>query len=419
MSRTHPSRQHVGARFLRAVLWISATLALVTLQGCSLGAHSTSQTLTLLSVFPLTGANGALGQEMQRGVDLAVSQNTALGGGFQLGVTHVNESLGAVGDVVAASISSGGVVGVVGPFSSETALAIEPIIERAGITTITTSATLAGLTLSASAKAEGLDFTTLHPQGAPVAFLRLPQTSDAEGKSAADVMVAGGSRGLSASTVFIVDDGSPSAKAIVTSFGAELRARRASVAGHVTIPNGVLSDPLSMVAAIVAAGPNAVFYAGDTLGAAQVRSALTLSGAPGLPLLAASAAADNPGWSDAVGGPQLAGSTLALLPARDLGKLSTSSSFVSAYEKMYSGEKPLPQAALAYDAAMDEINAIKSAISAGKAPTASAVLAGVTGGVYHGASGDIAFDKNGDNTNPIPFSIYSCDSKGAWTYRGA
>jgi hypothetical protein len=41
------------------------------------------------------------------------------------------------------------------------------------------------------------------------------------------------------------------------------------------------------------------------------------------------------------------------------------------------------------------------------------------GATYQGVTGSLAFDKNGDNTRAIPFSVYTCDSKGAWKYISA
>ena len=406
-------------RGVRIITLVAGLLAALILPGCSFGGGSTAQSLSLVTVFPLTGADGAIGQAMQRGVDLAVQQNASLGGGYQLTVSHIDESLGNASQVVAADIASGQVMGVVGPFSSESALTIAPVIERASIVTITPSATLPGLTLADRAKAEGLSFAQIHPQGAPLAFLRLPQTSDAEGKAAADLALAPGPRGLSAHSIFVVDDGSLSGKALAAAFSAELNAKHGSIAGRQSLSGGEIGNSLLLVAAIVQAYPDAVFYAGDMLAGAQLRNALTLDGAPRLQLLTAGPIADAPNWGDSVGGALLAGATTALLPAHDLSTLPAAKPFISAYKTAYQGEEPLPQAALAYDAAMDEIAAIKAAISAGKAPTSSAILTGVTSATYHGATGDLAFDKNGDNTNAIPFSVYTSDTKGGWAYRAS
>jgi branched-chain amino acid transport system substrate-binding protein len=414
----HKPLARPASRWRQLMLLGAALLALV-LPACALSKGS-SRNVSLLTVFPLSGADSALGLAMQQGVDLAVQQNASLGGGYQLTVSHLDESLGNASQVVAASISGGQVVGIVGPLSGENALAIEPVIERADVATITPSATLAGLTLANRAAAEGLSFSQLHPQGAPVAFFRLPQTSDAEGKAAADLAMASRQQhGLAARSIFIVDDGSLSGQALAAAFTAELTSKGGAVAGHQSMAGNALSNPAALVAAIVKAYPDAVFYAGNTFAGAQLRGALSLSGAPGLALLTTGPIANNPGWSDAVGGPLISGSTMALLAARDLSTLKGAQSFVSAYQAAYPDSKPLPQAALAYDAAMDEIAAIKAAIQAGKAPTASAVLAGVASATYHGVTGDLAFDKNGDNAAKIPYSIYTCDMKGAWSYRAS
>src|SRR6185437_10854300 len=91
--------------------------------------------------------------------------------------------------------------------------------------------------------------------------------------------------------------------------------------------------------------------------------------------------------------------------------------FVAAYQAAYSGQVLLPQSALAYDAAMDEIAAINAVIKTGKAPTRAAVLAAVASAQYAGATGAIAFDKNGDNTTPTGFAVYTCDAKAAWHFQ--
>lgn len=401
------------------VALLVALVAALALPGCAIGGGQT-QTLSLLTVFPMTGADSALGLAMQRGVDLAVQQNASLGAGYQLTVTHVDESLGNASQVVAAAIAGGQVMGLVGPYTSEGAMSIEPVIERASVVTITPGATLAGLTQASQAATEGLNVAQLLPKGAPVAFLRLPPTSDAEGKAAADLAVAGGDlHGLAARSVFVVDDGTISGKALAAAFSAELTAQHGSVAGSQSLTDGAVGNPMGLVAAIIQAYPDAVFYAGDTLVGAQLRGALSLSGVPQLPLLTAGPIANNPGWSAAVGSGPISANSTALLPARDLSSLTKAQSFVAAYKAAYPDAAPLPQSALAYDAAMDEIAAIKATINASKVPTASAVLARVAAGVYHGITGDLAFDKNGDNANPIPFSIYTCDSKGAWTYRAS
>src|SRR5579859_7668748 len=95
-----PARTH-AKRGPHIILLVVGLLAALILPGCALGGGSTAQILSLLTVFPLTGADGAVGLAMQRGVDLAVQQNASLGGDYQLSVSHIDESLGNASQVVA------------------------------------------------------------------------------------------------------------------------------------------------------------------------------------------------------------------------------------------------------------------------------------------------------------------------------
>ena len=114
-----------------------------------------------------------------------------------------------------------------------------------------------------------------------------------------------------------------------------------------------------------------------------------------------------------------AANTTALLPAPDLSTLDGAKDFVSAYHTAYAEQDLLPQAALAYDAAMDEIAAIKSLVGAGKQVTRSAALAAVASAKYAGVSETLAFDAKGDNTTALGFSLYTCDAQGAWHFVAA
>lgn len=404
----------------RRARWLTALVALLLLMALSAcGAHASDQTITIATVFPTSGVDAAVGQAMQNAVDLAVRQNGALGKGYTLAVAHIDEASGAPDQAVAiAATSSPHLVGVVGPLASQSAVAMLPVIAQQSIATISPGATLPGLTQSNQAQAEGLSFTQMHPAGKPLAFFRLPETDTSAGKVAADLAVASTqAHGLAAHAVFIVDDGSDAAKALTAAFTQELNAKHGSVAGQKSIIAGVPDSAQAAVTAIIEAYPDAVFYAGSTVVGAELRSTLTLTGAPQLPILTAGIITDHPAWSATVGMAAASANTTGILPAQDLSALKNSKDFISAYQAAYSGEKPLPQSALAYDAAMDEIAAIKSVIASGKPVTSAAVLAMVASTKYAGITGALAFDKNGDNTTPIGFSVYSCDTKGVWHYQ--
>ncbi len=403
--------------------WLTTTLlgTLFTgwLAGCGIGGP-TNHTVTLLEMFPTGGASGAIGQSMANAVDLAVKQNATLGTSYTLTATHVNEASVTIGPEVAQAVTNANVVGAVGPMGSQAALAALPALAQAGVVTISPTASLPGLTKADQASAEGVAFTQLHPQGKPLSFFRMTADDNAIAAAAADLAVAGSqAHGLGAHSIFVVDDGTVSGKAQSAAFQAELKARHGVVAGASSIAQGDEISVQMAVSAIIEAEPDSVFFAGDLGAAADLRRTLTQTGAPKVNILVAGSAADDPTWGDTVGGAGLSGYTMGLLPAQDPTKLSGAQAFITAYQSAYPNSVVTPESLLAYDAAMDEISAIKSLVAANKAPTRAAVLAAVTSARYGGVTGQIAFDKSGDPIKAPAFSIYTCDTKGTWTYQAS
>jgi branched-chain amino acid transport system substrate-binding protein len=406
---------------LRRPAWRLAALAVLLLAGlaaCSLQNDQKVTVVTIATVFPTTGPNAALGLAMQRAVELAVERNAALGGGYALTVTSVDEASEPIDRTVAAAVANQQVMSIVGPFDSQIAAALLPSIEQHGVATLSPGATLPGLTQSDQAPSEGISFAQLHPNGKPVAFFRLPETDSAAGKVTADLALAPTqAHGLAARSAFLVSDGSLSGQALTAAFRQELTAKGGSLAGEQSTMTAAPASAQAVVTAIIRANPDIVFYAGDIAIGAALRSTLSLTGAPQLVVLTAGPIADHPGWSAAVGVAPAAAYTTAVLPAQDLSALANAQPFVTAYHTAFPGQEPLPQSALAYDAAMDEIGAIKALIKSGVRVTRSAVLAKVASADYPGVTSAIAFDQNGDSTTPLGFSLYTCDSNGAWQYQ--
>lgn len=400
-------------------LWRLAPLLLLLclwLSGCS--SNTDNKILALVTMFPTSGPDAAVGQAMQQAVDLAVKQNTTLGSGYQLVGQHVDEASPLREGSLSAALSNPQVVGIVGPYSSETAVALLPEIVAAGVVAVSPTTTLPGLTQSAAAAAEGVPFAQIHPQGKPLSFFRLAPLDDGLGKAAADVAVApAASHGLATHAVFLVDDATASGKAAAAAFAKELKAKGGVVAGQQSLTLGANDTSQQVVNAIIEAFPDSVFYAGSLAAGADLRSALTLTGAPQLPILAAGPVADNPGWSAAVGQPLTASNTTGVLPASDPNHLDTAKAFAAAWQGAYGDKAIIPDAALAYDAAMAEITAIKAVIASGKQPTRGAIASAVATVKYAGAMGALAFDSSGDSTVAPSFSVYTVDAKGAWSYQ--
>jgi branched-chain amino acid transport system substrate-binding protein len=408
---------------LRLLLRLSPLLLLLlftAFPACSLDGSSgggDSKTLAIVTLFPTTGPDAAVGLALQQAVALAVKPNGSLTNGYKLIAQNIDEASPLREGSLATALSNPQLVGVIGPYSSETAVALLPEIAVAGVATISPTATLTGLTQSAAADAEGVPFSKLHPQGKPLSFFRLAPTDDALGKAAADEAVGPASaKGLAAQSVFLVDDATLSGKAAAAAFAKELKAKGGTVAGQQSLTTGVNDNAQLVVNAIVGANPDLVFYAGGLAAGAELRGTLSVGGAPGVPILAAGPVADNPGFSAAVGQPILAANTTGLLPASDLTKLDSAKSFLSAWQEAYNKAAP-PQSALAYDAALAEIAAIKAVIASGKPVTRSAIATALAASKFDGATGPIAFDEHGDSTAAPAFSVYSCDAKGAWSYQ--
>lgn len=399
-----------GLPLLLCALLAACTVGPVTLFGPSV------QTVTLVTVLPHAGADALLAQAMERAVDLAVRQNAVPAKGYQLTVRHLDEGDPALAKTIGALATDTSVVGVVGPWQSATAAALLPELERMHLATISPGATLPSLTLPGAPGSKGLSYSDLHPKGAALAFFRLASPDTAAGATAAALALASSdAHGLGAHTVFVVSDGSPSGTAQAAAFTSALTSAGGTSAGTATLDPAAADAAQAAAIAIIRAQPDAVFYAGDTQAGAALRRALTLTGAPQLTILTTGAIAANPGWSADVGLPAAAAYTLALLPAQ-VPSESAFATFASAYRTIYGEQTPPPQAALAYDAAGDEIAAIKALIAAGKPVTRDAVLARVASTPYTGVTGTLAFDTHGDLRTPPGFSLFACDSSGVWQY---
>jgi branched-chain amino acid transport system substrate-binding protein len=398
------------------VLLLAPLVVAATLSACTLLTPDL-QTLTIATILPTSGADARVGQAMQDAVDLAAAQNAAIAPGYRLSVIHVDEAGASADHDIAAAAADGQVKAVVGPGWTQTAGTLLPLVEEQGLATISPTATLPGLTQADPSGAQGLTPAQLHPGGKPTALFRLRRPDDVAGKVAADLAVAPASaHGLAAHSVFLVDDGTTAGQDLAADFATELKAQGGAVAGQASIAANDAASAQSVVTAIVEAAPDLVFFADDTGAGAELRGTLSLTGAPQLPILTVGLIAGDPDWATTVGVVPASAYTTAILPAPDPSALTGAKPFYTAFHAAYPGAVAAPQSALAYDAAMDEIAAIRALLSAGKPVTRAAVLAAVGSASYAGQTGTLAFDRDGNATKPLGFGLYTCDVKGSWHY---
>jgi ABC-type branched-subunit amino acid transport system substrate-binding protein len=390
---------------------------LILLSGCNLGMFRSStphplRLLRIAAIFPASGVDAPIGRALQRGVDLAVLQHARLARGYRLVIVPVDEA-GAPARIDAV-LRKRHVLAIVGPLESQDALALLPSIESLGIATIS-PAMLPAVTPSLPPGQAGLPRRSLHPAGRPVALFRLDETENMAGRAAADLARAP-APGLAA-TVFVVDDGSPTADTLAGAFTTETRRNGTIIAGRRTLEAGIPNNMQKAVSTIIEAHPDLVFYAGGTAGGADLRRTLSLTGAPQLRLLTAGTIADHPGWGAAVRTRAAAAYTTALLPAQDISILPRAERFVSRYHRAFPGKALLPQSALAYDAATDEIAAMKALVREGKPVSRSSVRSLIASREYRGITGWLGFDRDGNELRGMGFSLYTCDVYGRWHYQ--
>ena len=391
--------------------------------GGSGGGSATGGTIYIASDLPVSGTDAAVGLPTQYGVELAVSQNTNLGNGYTLKFTAKNDegASGADPTVGAANIRSlladSSVMAIVGPFNSGVAASEIPVAENGGIVLMSPTNTNPGLTKQQYAQANGINFSQLHPANTKAYYFRVCATDDVQGK--VDAQIAAGAP-INAKTAYVVDDSTTYGKGLANFFTQNFQADGGQVIGTQSISAAQVSSLPSLASTIASKNPDVVFYGGvtsqgggalkkDLVGANYTKA---MVGGDGI--------ADDPGWLTTAG--TAAANTWGTVAAPDTSSLTTSDAqkFKSDYATYVAG-KPnntlLPYSAQAYAAATIEIQAIKSVIASGKAPTRAAVRDAIATGSFNTIIGTISFDTNGDNSGQKVFSIYTVGKDGAsWTF---
>jgi branched-chain amino acid transport system substrate-binding protein len=303
------------------------------------------------------------------------------------------------------------VQGIVGPLNSGVAQAELPIVANAGLAMISPATTNAGLTMRAYAQLEGSDFDKLHPAGKKTSFFEIPPSDAIQGFVDADFAF----NGLQARGVYVVDDHTGYGEGIAGGFSQGFLLRGGAIVGTESIPFGGMTPIAELASRIVATRPDAIFYGGDTSGGGGLlMSQLVQDGYQG-PFLGCDAIVGNPDFVKQVSASDDNG-IYASLAVPDLSTFTSGAAaqFLRDYHARYPGQSVDGWSAMAYDAAMTLISAMKNTIKAGKDVTRSAVIDQVQNGAYRGVTGLISFDQNGDIAHGV-YSIYSLKA-GQWAY---
>ena len=308
----------------------------------------------------LTGDNANLGINIKNGVDLAVTQYNAKHADCKVTLTTFDSQ----GDPAQApalaqkAVSDKQLVGVVGPAFSGESKAADPIFAKAGLTTITPSATN----------------PTLSQQGWPTFFRMLGNDASqapAAAKYIKDV--------LKAKKVFVADDSSEYGKGLADIVRKDLGSM---VVGNDSVQQKQ-TDFSATVTKITASNADAFFYGGYYAEAGLLAKQLRQQGWKGT-IVAGDGVKDD-GYIKAAG--TAAEGTVLTCPCLPPEKAPE---FQTAYKKAYNSD-PATYSAEGYDSA----NVLLAAIAAGKSTPAD-VLSFVKSYSGQGVTKMIKFDSHGE-----------------------
>lgn len=414
----------MGKWYRASAVVVGAALALSALAACGTGGSGGggNKNLVIATELAVSGTDAGAQLPTQYGADLAIQQNADLGNGYKLSVKHDNyEGTNGVDPSIAANnvtalASDQSVIAIMGPFNSGVAKVVIPIATRAHLTMISPANTNPGLTQEQYAKANGITFSQLHPAGTPEYYFRLPGTDVVQGKVDAQVAAAAP---VNAKSVYVVDDDTTYGIGLADFFVSNFQSGGGTILGRSSVTAQQASSFPSLAATITSKHPDAVFFGGVTSGGGGlIKKALKAAGYTG-PMVGGDGIAEDPAWLTAAG--DAANGTYGSVAAPDTSQFTSgpAATFKSDYAKAFPGKDITPYSAMAYDATMIEIKAIKSVISSGKAVTRESVRDAVAGTQYDGVTGHISFDQNGDNAGNKVFSIYWIDTStnGQWAFK--
>ena len=385
------NRVRVGAVVVAGVLALSACAGSSSKSGGAgssnadtsvSGSHGDKPTLEIGVQGPLSGANQALGLNIDWGVKLAVQQENAKGDlPFNLTIKESDDQGDQSKGPSAAQllIQDSKVVGVVGPaFSGPTAAA----------GALYTSANLVSVSVATRPSLTSSGFKT---------FYRVVANDDVQGPAAADYMA----KVLKATNVYVVDDKSQYGQGLSQATVAELKKDGVTVETDSAAAGTQDYSPLA--SKVASSGAQAMYYAGYYADAgvfAKALKAVSYNGKmlagdgskdPNFITTAGTAAAD--GWQFTC-------------PCFDPATDPKYATFSSDYKKLANAE-PGTYSIEGYDAANTIINVLKSLNTA--SPTRQQVADGVGKVDFQGLSKEIKFTPNGEVSGT---SIYVYQVKG-------
>ncbi|MBO1331184.1 branched-chain amino acid ABC transporter substrate-binding protein [Streptomyces sp. VRA16 Mangrove soil] len=400
--------------FVRTAPLIACSLAL-TLTACGSrdegdgddsASGGGSTTITIGYDSPLSKDLAAVGLGMRNSAELAVKQankeKAVPGVTFKLQPRDDQGTPNIGQQNAAAFVSDTSVIGVVGAYNSSVTAAMQSTLHDARMVQISGANTAATLT-------KGADYTA-HPERQYDNYFRTISTDDVAVPVTASYLY----NDLKIKKIATVDDKKTYGSQIVDDFTTAYKKLGGKVVIHQSV-NPDESDYSAVVNSVKSSGAQGVFYGGEYPQAAALKKQLVAAGFDG-PMGGGDAVKDD--QLIALAGAKAADGTCTHSDGAPIEKMTTSKSFVSAYEAAGYQQTYGVFGIYTYDATTALIKAVAAAVKAdgGKvgdvARLRPKVVAAMGKVSFEGATGTIGFNEYGDSTNPV-ISI-NCVKNGKW-----
>ena len=366
--------------------------------GGSESCDTSKGVLTIGVIAPLSGELSALGKGIENSAKLAVDQANEKCAikGYKLALQPEDDQktpqLGAQAATKLASTPN--VVGVVSTLNSSVSQSVQPILDQAGILQISPANTADSLT-------KGED--PANPKRPYATYFRTCTVDSLQGPFAANYLVEKSGK----KKIAIITDGLTYGEGLADSFTKQAEAKGAQIVTRQKIGEKD-TDFSGVIAAVKPFAPDAIYYGGQYPQAGPLSKQFAGAGL-NVPVMGGDGVFD-PQYI-ALGGKD---GDLATSVGAPTEELESAKAFVGDYEKAGFKEGFSAYGAFSYDAANVIIAAVGGAIGDGE--WADSMRADVVKGAQDykgdGATGEVAFDENGDSTNTV-LTVYQVTG-GAW-----
>jgi branched-chain amino acid transport system substrate-binding protein len=376
-----------------------------------------SQVFKIGVELPLSGTGGDSGIPVRNGVQLAIEEANKAGG-VTIGGKLYTFKMYDLDDAPTGEhdpeeglknaqllVDDPQVIAVVGPFNSDVAEKMMPILHDAGLAQISPSNTVVTL-------------THLLPTSTNTYF-RLCATDSIQGHAAADFIFEhlkfkdSNSENKPVRSIYILDDMQVYGVGIADTVERRFKELGGIVKGRYSVPPGIRDFTTILTNQVKPTNPDAIFYGGVVdKGLALARKQMVDLGL-NIPFVGSDGIKDS-GFLTSTG--EAANGSYATMVARRIENRPEAQPFLDSYKKRF-GEDAQPYSANGYDAANIIIEAVKEAGKSGK-PTRATVRDLIAKTRYEGITGTTEFYENGDTKNKW-ISIYKAEYRagtGRWVF---